>query len=355
MRVIFAGTPEFARVALERLLAAGFTVPLVLTQPDRPAGRGMKLQASPVKQCALERGIAVAQPRSLRLDGKYPDDAAAARDALLAAQADVMVVAAYGLILPQWVLDSMSAARPPEGTKAPSGGSEPRAAESVGARLGCLNIHASLLPRWRGAAPIHRAIEAGDAETGVTIMQMDAGLDTGDMLLMERLAIAPTDTTATLHDRLAALGGRMIVEALELAACGGLKAVPQPAEGITYAHKIEKAESTIDWSLPATVIGQRIRAFDPFPGASTECAGETIKVWSYEIDSNKPNTDKRHGQILSVNGDGVTVACGEGTLRLTTLQRAGGKRLAAADFLRGFDLQPGMVLGAAPTTAATPA
>ncbi|MBT9443357.1 MAG: methionyl-tRNA formyltransferase, partial [Acidovorax sp.] len=204
------------------------------------------------------------------------------------------------------------------------------------------------------AAPIHRAIEAGDAETGVTIMQMDAGLDTGDMLLMERLAIAPTDTTATLHDRLAALGGRMIVEALELAACGGLKAVPQPAEGITYAHKIEKAESTIDWSLPATVIGQRIRAFDPFPGASTECAGETIKVWSYEIDSDKSNTDKRQGQILSVNGDGVTVACGEGTLRLTTLQRAGGKRLAAADFLRGFDLQPGMVLGAAPTTAATP-
>jgi methionyl-tRNA formyltransferase len=355
MRVIFAGTPEFARVALERLLAAGFTVPLVLTQPDRPAGRGMKLQASPVKQCALEHGIPVAQPRSLRLDGKYPDDAAAARDALLAARADVMVVAAYGLILPQWVLDSMSAARPPEGAKAPSGGSEPRAAGSVGARLGCLNIHASLLPRWRGAAPIHRAIEAGDAETGVTIMQMDAGLDTGDMLLMERLAIAPTDTTATLHDRLAALGGRMIVEALELAACGGLKAVPQPAEGITYAHKIEKAESTIDWSLPATVIGQRIRAFDPFPGASTECAGETIKVWSYEIDSNKSNTDKRQGQILSVNGDGVTVACGEGTLRLTTLQRAGGKRLAAADFLRGFDLQPGMVLGAAPTTAATPA
>lgn len=329
MRVIFAGTPEFARVALERLLAAGFTVPLVLTQPDRPAGRGMKLQASPVKQCALEHGIPVAQPRSLRLDGKYPDDAAAARDALVAAQADVMVVAAYGLILPQWVLDLPA--------------------------QGCLNIHASLLPRWRGAAPIHRAIEAGDAETGVTIMQMDAGLDTGDMLLMERLAIAPPDTTATLHDRLAALGGRMIVEALELAACGGLKAVPQPAEGITYAHKIEKAESTIDWSLPATVIGQRIRAFDPFPGASTECAGETIKVWSYEIDSNKSNTDKRQGQILSVNGDGVTVACGEGTLRLTTLQRAGGKRLAAADFLRGFDLQPGMVLGAAPTTAATPA
>ena len=320
MRVIFAGTPEFARVALERLLAAGFTVPLVLTQPDRPAGRGMKLQASPVKQCAQAHGIPVAQPRSLRLDGKYPDDAAAARDALLAAQADVMVVAAYGLILPQWVLDL-----PPRG---------------------CLNIHASLLPRWRGAAPIHRAIEAGDAETGVTIMQMDAGLDTGAMLLTERLPIAPTDTTATLHDKLADLGGRLIVEALEMAACGGLQAVPQPFDGVTYAHKIEKHEAAIDWSLPAAVIGQRIRAFDPFPGASTECAGETIKVWNYEIDSCSRFSDKRCGQILLANDEGVTVACGEGALRLTTLQRAGGKRLAAADFLRGFALEPGMVLGA---------
>ena len=326
MRVIFAGTPEFARVALQRLLDAGFTVPLVLTQPDRPAGRGMKLQASPVKQCALEHGIAVAQPRSLRLDGKYPEDAAAARDALLAAQADVMVVAAYGLILPQWVLDLPA--------------------------KGCLNIHASLLPRWRGAAPIHRAIEAGDAETGVTIMQMDAGLDTGGMLLMEKVSITSTDTTATLHDRLATLGGRMIVEALELAACGGLQATPQPTEGITYAHKIEKAESAIDWSLPAAVIGQRIRAFDPFPGASTEMNGETIKIWSCEFDSTQSFTDKRYGHILCINDDGITVACGQGALRLTTLQRAGGKRLAAADFLRGFDLLPGAVLGSA---AAPPA
>ncbi|HRL53186.1 MAG TPA: methionyl-tRNA formyltransferase, partial [Acidovorax temperans] len=282
MRVIFAGTPEFARVALARLLAAGFTVPLVLTQPDRPAGRGMKLQASPVKQCALDHGIAVAQPRSLRLDGKYPEDAAAARDALLAAQADVMVVAAYGLILPQWVLDMPA--------------------------KGCLNIHASLLPRWRGAAPIHRAIEAGDAETGVTIMQMDAGLDTGDMLLVEKTPIAPTDTTAVLHDRLAELGGRMIVEALELAACGGLQPVPQPAEGVTYAHKIEKAESEIDWSLPAHVIGQRIRAFDPFPGASTALQGEAIKVWGYEIDSCSRLSNERCGQILASGPEGVTVA-----------------------------------------------
>ena len=286
----------------------------------------MKLQASPVKQCALDHGIAVAQPRSLRLDGKYPEDAAAARDALLAAQADVMVVAAYGLILPQWVLDMPA--------------------------KGCLNIHASLLPRWRGAAPIHRAIEAGDAETGVTIMQMDAGLDTGDMLLVEKTPIAPTDTTAVLHDRLADLGGRMIVEALELAACGGLQPVPQPAEGVTYAHKIEKAESEIDWSLPAHVIGQRIRAFDPFPGASTALQGEAIKVWGYEIDSYQRLSNERCGQILASGPEGVTVACGEGgALRLTTLQRAGGKRLPVADFLRGFPLPVGQVLGASTVAA----
>ena len=326
MRVIFAGTPEFARVALAQLHSAGFEIPLVLSRPDRPAGRGMKLQASPVKQCALDHGIAVAQPRSLRLDGKYPEDAAAARDALLAAQADVMVVAAYGLILPQWVLDMPA--------------------------KGCLNIHASLLPRWRGAAPIHRAIEAGDAETGVTIMQMDAGLDTGDMLLVEKTPIAPTDTTAVLHDCLADLGGRMIVEALELAACGGLQPVPQPAEGVTYAHKIEKAESEIDWSLPAHVIGQRIRAFDPFPGASTALQGEAIKVWGYEIDSCSRLSNERCGQILASGPEGVTVACGEGgALRLTTLQRAGGKRLPAADFLRGFPLPVGQVLGASTVAA----
>lgn len=322
MRVVFAGTPEFARVALQRLINAGFTVPLVLTQPDRPAGRGMKLQASPVKQCALEHGIPVAQPRSLRLDGKYPQDAAEARAALEAAQADVMVVAAYGLILPIWTLE-----QPPHG---------------------CLNIHASLLPRWRGAAPIHRAIEAGDAETGVTIMQMDAGLDTGDMLLMERLAIAPTDTTALLHDRLATLGADLIVRALEQVASGQLRATHQPAQGVTYAHKIEKAESTVDWSLPATVIGQRIRAFDPFPGVSTVLSGEVIKLWCCEIDSCSRPSGAASGQILSVNSAGVTVACGDGALRLTTLQRAGGKRLAAADFLRGFALEPGMVLGAGP-------
>lgn len=319
MKVIFAGTPEFARVALEALLQAGFAVPLVLTQPDRPAGRGMKLQASPVKQLALEHGIAVAQPRSLRLDGKYPEDAAQAQAAIAAARADVMVVAAYGLILPQWVLDA-----PP---------------------LGCLNIHASLLPRWRGAAPIHRAIEAGDAETGVTIMQMDAGLDTGDMLLDEKAAILPGDTTAVLHDRLAQLGGRLIVQALRQIPGGGLRRVPQPEQGVTYAHKIDKAESGVDWSLPAEVIARRVRAFDPFPGASTVLGTEGIKIWSSEIDSYSRLPEKRCGQILSVNDAGIMVACGEGALRLTVLQRAGGKRLAAADFVRGFELRPGMVLG----------
>lgn len=315
MRVIFAGTPEFARVALERLLQAGFVVPLVLTQPDRPAGRGMKLQASPVKQCALEHGIRVEQPMSLRLDGKYPDDAAAARQALLEAQADVMVVAAYGLILPQWVLDL-----PPQG---------------------CLNIHASLLPRWRGAAPIHRAIEAGDAETGITIMQMDMGLDTGDMCLIERLPIRSTDTTASLHDQLADLGGRLIVEALEMSACGGLPRTPQPAEGVTYAHKIEKAESWMDWSRPAVELDRRLRAFNPFPGGATQWGAEVIKLWAAMPEAYDGSAAP--GTVLSAEADGVCVACGQGALRLTQLQRAGGKRLAAADFLRGFELPVGAV------------
>lgn len=353
MRIIFAGTPEFARVALERLHAAGFDIPLVLTQPDRPAGRGMKLQASPVKQFALEHGMAVSQPRSLRLDGKFPEDAAAARDAILAARADAMVVAAYGLILPQWVLDAMADAGPPQDGHAPgpgtdrvppqSRGSAPREAGSVAARgLGCLNIHASLLPRWRGAAPIHRAIEAGDAETGVTIMQMDAGLDTGDMLLMERLPIAAADTTGSLHDRLAALGGRLIVEALELAACGGLIAVKQPEAGVTYAHKIEKAEAAIDWALPATVLDRRVRAFNPFPGAGSSLGGEAVKVWSARAESGGAG-GASPGQVLSAGPEGIRVMTGDGVLVLTELQRAGGKRMTVADFLRGFPVVSGQV------------
>ena len=319
MRLIFAGTPEFAQVALAALHEAGHEIVLVLTQPDRPAGRGMKLMPSPVKQWALDHLVPVAQPRSLRLDGKYPEDAMAARQTLLDANADAMIVAAYGLLLPQWVLNL-----PP---------------------LGCLNIHASLLPRWRGAAPIHRAIEAGDTQTGITIMQMDAGLDTGDMLLVLPCAIAPTDTTAKLHERLAVLGGQTIVQAL--AQLDRLARQPQPLEGVNYAHKIDKAEAALDWTLSAQVLARRIRAFDPFPGMTvplTTAAGvETLKLWQAVAE---PAVQvSAPGTVLHVDASGIRVACGQGQLCLTQLQRPGGKRLAAADFLRGCPMKPGQRLG----------
>ena len=332
MRVIFAGTPEFARVALQCLHAAGHTIALVLTQPDRPGGRGMKLQASAVKQFALEHALPLAQPRSLRLDGKYPEDASSARQAIADAHADVMVVAAYGLILPQWVLDDMA----------------------VGQKFGCLNIHGSLLPRWRGAAPIHRAIEAGDTETGVTIMQMDAGLDTGDMLLMQRLPISETDTTAILHDHMADLGGKMIVLALEQAAAGHLKPTPQPTQGVSYAHKIEKNEAAIDWRLDATTIARRVRAFDPFPGATGTLNGEIIKVWGARAGqvSAVPAVEQTLGQIVAAALDGITVVAMNSVVILTELQRPGGKRLAVADFLRGFDVRVGMHFDLSPATTA---
>ena len=317
MKVIFAGTPDFARAALERLHAAGFEIVLVLTQPDRPAGRGMKLQASPVKQWAQAHHISIAQPRSLRLDGKYPADAQAAKAAIDAANADVMVVAAYGLILPEWTLQSC--------------------------RLGALNIHASLLPRWRGAAPIHRAIEAGDQETGITIMQMDAGLDTGDMLMVEKQAIAPDDTTTKLHDKLADLGARMIVEALEIAACGGFTPMPQPAEGVTYAQKIEKAEAQIDWQQTATVIERRIRAFNPFPGASSLLNGEMVKIQNALVLGANTAHFKEAGTVLAVQNEGLDVATGGGVLRITHLQKSGSKALPVAEFLRGFPVTPGMI------------
>ena len=319
MNVVFAGTPEFAQVALAQLLAAGFRVPLVLTQPDRPAGRGLKLNPSPVKTLALEQGITVAQPRSLRLDGKFPADAEQARSALQAAGADVLVVAAYGLILPLWLLELP--------------------------RLGCINIHGSLLPRWRGAAPIQRAIEAGDEQTGITIMQMDAGLDTGDMLLVESLDIAGADSTASLHERLAPLGGRLIVEALELAACGGLHRTPQPAQGVSYAHKIDKAEAAIDWREPAEVIERRLRAFDPFPGASAKLGETMLKCWRARVvaGSGAP------GSVLAVGAEGITVACGQGALQLTELQRAGGKRLAAQALLQGMPVVAGAVFEPPPS------
>ena len=327
LRVAFAGTPEFARVALEALTAAGFEIVLVLTLPDRPAGRGLRLQASPVKQFALAHALPLAQPRSLRLDGKFPDDALVARDALRAAAPDVLVVAAYGLILPAWVLDLP--------------------------RLGGLNIHGSLLPRWRGAAPIHRAIEAGDLETGITIMQMDTGLDTGAMLMRDAVAIAPDDTTARLHDRLAALGGRLIVAALHDAADGTLRPEAQPLDGVSYAHKLGKAEAVIDWRLPAAVIERRVRAFDPFPGCSFGIDGQAVKVWRTACLADEPaspnSVASAPGTVMPAAAGRLVVACGEGAVELLELQRTGGKRQPAAQFLQAQPLAPGRVLdGVAP-------
>jgi methionyl-tRNA formyltransferase len=297
LRVAFAGTPAFAATALGALIDARFALPLVLTQPDRPAGRGMKLQASPVKVLAQQHGLALAQPQGLKLDGRYAADAAAARAALEAAQPDVIVVAAYGLILPAWVLTLP--------------------------RLGCINIHASLLPRWRGAAPIQRAIEAGDASTGVTIMQMDAGLDTGEMLLAQAVPIGAHDTAATLHDTLAALGARLVVEALESAARGTLVRTPQPDAGVTYARKIDKAESRIDWRQSASQIERRLRAFDPQPGCVFNTyEGEEVKVWRAQVVgyvAAEPGT-------LMIDGERCVVACGYDALRLLEVQRPSGRR-----------------------------
>ncbi len=312
MRVIFAGTPEFAAQALAGMHAAGFEIPLVLTQPDRPAGRGLQLHASAVKQFALAHGIDVLQPLSLRQDSADPERAAQARAAharLLATDYDVMVVAAYGLILPRSTLDIKP----------------------------CINIHGSLLPRWRGAAPIHRAIEAGDQETGVTIMQMEEGLDTGPMLMIERIAIEPLDTTASLHDKLAALGARMVVAALRKMEQGPLEAVEQPLAGVTYAAKIGKEEARLDFDLPALELSRKIRAFNPFPGAHAQVNGVTIKIWGAEPLA----ADSRAlaGQVLAADAaHGIVVACKSGTLRLTELQKPGGKRLPAAEFLKGFPL-----------------
>jgi len=304
LKVAFAGTPEFAREALQALHAAGHQLVLVLTQPDRPAGRGLKLQASPVKQLALDLGLPLAQPRSLRLDGKFPEEAAAAQAALLAAAPEVMVVAAYGLILPAWVL-----ALPAHG---------------------CLNIHGSVLPRWRGAAPIHRAIEAGDAETGITIMQMDTGLDTGDMLRVARTPIHDGDTTGTLHDRLAALGAQLIVQSLDEVAQGRLQPVAQDGAQATYAHKIAKSESVMDWQQPAEVLARRLRAFDPFPGGSTELAGQAVKLWRARA---VPGTGQP-GQMLQSDDGRLVVACGDGALELLELQLPGGRRITAREFVQ---------------------
>jgi methionyl-tRNA formyltransferase len=304
LRVGFAGTPEFAQVALAAIIDAGYPVPLVLSQPDRPAGRGLKVQASAVKQLALQHGIPVAQPRSLRLDSKFPEDAQGAQAVLQAAGLDVLVVAAYGLILPPWVL-----ATP---------------------RHGCLNIHASLLPRWRGAAPIHRAIEAGDARTGITIMQMDAGLDTGDMLRVESTAIAPDETTGQLHDRLATLGARLLLQTLDDLAQGGLQPVPQAADGVSYAHKIAKAEAALDWTQPAETLARRVRAFDPYPGCTAEIGGEAIKVWRAQAVAGSAAP----GAVVPSADGRLLVGCGDGLLELLDVQRAGGRRITAREFLQ---------------------
>lgn len=330
MRIGFAGTPEFASVALQALLDAGHSVHLVLTQPDRPAGRGMKLQASPVKQLALAHNVAVYQPRSLRLDGAYAQEAEQAQAALQAAALDVLIVAAYGLILPQWVLELPT--------------------------HGCLNIHASLLPRWRGAAPIHRAIEAGDAQTGITIMQMDQGLDTGDMLSVQAMPIAPEATTATLHDALASMGGAMIVQALQSVQAGTLVPVKQPQEGVCYAHKISKSESAIDWSQPAEVIARKIRAFDPFPVAQTLWQGQAVKVWRAHVLAAQGLATAAPGTVVHVGKEGIDVQCGcAGLLRLSELQRAGGKRLPVAQWLNGVAVQAGAQFEAAPAPDAVKA
>lgn len=300
MKIVFAGTPEFAARALAALYEAGHDIPLVLTQPDRPAGRGMTLQASPVKQLALSRGSEVFQPLTLK------DEAAQEKLRLLAP--DVMVVAAYGQILPQAVLDIP--------------------------RHGCLNIHASLLPRWRGAAPIHRAILVGDAESGVCIMQMEAGLDTGPVLLSASTAITAQDTSQTLHDKLAVQGAQLIVSALQRLP---LPAVAQPEAGVTYAAKLDKSEAPLDWRRPAAELDRQIRAFTPFPGTTAVLDGAPLKVWAAlpRSESGVPGT------VLAADKHGILVACGSGSLLLTELQKAGGKRLPVAQFLAGNGVSAG--------------
>jgi len=308
MKVIFAGTPDFAAAALKAIAAAGFEIPLVLTQPDRPKGRGMQLAPSPVKQAALELSLRVAQPEKLRNNAE-------ALQMLKGVDADVMVVAAYGLILPQDVLDTP--------------------------KHGCLNIHASLLPRWRGAAPIQRAIEADDAETGVCIMQMDIGLDTGSVVSEHRYAIQPTNTANEVHDALMNLGAAAIVADLQqLKTEGRLKSVKQPEEGVTYAQKLSKEEARINWSESAAVIERKIRAFNPVPAAWVEYQGKPMKIWRAEAVAQQG----RAGEVLSCSSDGLIIACGANALKITELQPSGSKRMDIAAFAAGHTVEAGTVL-----------
>jgi methionyl-tRNA formyltransferase len=328
LRVAFAGTPDFSVPALETLIASGHSVVGVLTQPDRPKGRGRQIAASPVKAAALAHGIPISQPQSLKNEADRAD--------LASWRPDVLVVVAYGLILP-------------------------RAALTL-PRLGCINIHASLLPRWRGAAPIQRAILAGDAHTGVTIMLMDVGLDTGPMLLQKRIAIEANDTGGSLHDRLAAVGSSALIEGLAKHAAGTLEAVPQPSEGATYAAKIDKGEAVIDWNRDALAIERQVRAFNPWPIAETRLEGEQLRVFgavaegfvagqqerppesavesagSEEITDDSGRIAPEPGTILTVRDDAVVVACGRGRLALRQVQRPGRRSVAARDFAHGVQL-----------------
>jgi methionyl-tRNA formyltransferase len=304
MKIIFAGTPPFAAVALEALIGAGYQITVVLTQPDRPAGRGMKPVSSPVKLLALQHGLPLLQPTTL----KQPE----LHSQLEAFDADVMVVAAYGLILPTPVL------RIP--------------------KRGCLNIHASLLPRWRGAAPIQRAILAGDQETGITIMQMDKGLDTGAILLQRSVSIVSNETAQTLHDKLAPLGAQCIVEALKYLRLGTLTAFPQNEAAATYATKLEKEEAEISWHLSAQAVERAVRAFNPRPGARTHISRLLLKIWQARVGADSGGAP---GEIIATGHDGIVVACSEGTLVLEVLQKAGGGKMRATEFLLGHPLRPG--------------
>jgi methionyl-tRNA formyltransferase len=315
MKLGFAGTPEFARTALKALNGTAHQVAVVLCQPDRPKGRGMQLTSGPVKETALSLGIEVLQPRSLRLDGRFPEDAKTAHQRLVELELDMLVVAAYGLILPSTILELP--------------------------RLGCLNIHASLLPRWRGAAPIQRAIEAGDAETGIAIMQMDEGLDTGDIVLERRLAIRSDATAGSLTEELATLGSWALLEALYEIEQGTAVTTPQAASGVTYARKIDKAEARLDWHQPASVLERRIRAFDPAPGAYIESADGNFKVFKASVQT---GTKALPGTVLFAEPGGIGVACACDVLVLHGLQRAGGKRLGAREFLQATPLLVGSVL-----------
>ncbi len=307
LRIVFAGTPEFAVPGLDAVIASGHDLVAVYTQPDRPAGRGRQLSASPVKQRALQAGVEVRQPESLR--------DAATRKVLAALRPDLMVVIAYGLILPKKVL-----AIP---------------------RHGCWNVHASLLPRWRGAAPIQRALLAGDSETGVCLMQMEAGLDTGPVLLREVTPIADDDTGQTVHDRLAAMGADVLADGLRRLAAGTLPdAIAQDTVGVTYAHKLDKAESRLDWNLSAIELDRAIRAFDPWPGAELDVLGERLRVWSAV--PLPQDTRVSPGHLVQADRNGIDIACGTGALRLLGVQKPGGRRVGIADYLNG---RPG--LGAA--------